>query len=52
MITCVNCYDDWHDLFENSSTENYTSLPKPVLINDLYEGKHYASFLDMINLQH
>ena len=53
MKTCIYCYgkenDDWNDVFDNFPTEKYTSLPKPVLINDLYESKHYASFLDMIN---
>ena len=46
MVTCTYWNgeenDDWHDLSNNFSTKKYASLPKPDIIEDLYEDKHYA----------
>ena len=39
--------DEIDDILD--SLESMSTIPRPVLIEELYVGKHYPSFLDLIN---
>ena len=53
---CENCVlekyeksDEIDDILDSFIIESKSTIPRPVLIEELYEGKHYPSYLDLIN---